>query len=55
MSYDPLLFSYMNGEYKAKLDHCLISLSLHNFNVVVSEYIDDSINLSDHKPLLIGW
>ena len=53
LSYDPLLFSYMNGDYKAKLDHCLMSSSIHSFNIINCEFIDDVINLSDHKPLLI--
>ena len=53
MTYDPLLYSYMNGDYKAKLDHCLMSLSVHSFDIVFAEYIDDIVNLSDHKPLLI--
>ena len=54
MSLDPLLFSYKNGDYKAKLDHCLISSSFQTFNIINSNYIDDVINLSDHKPLLVS-
>ena len=54
MSRDPLLFSYKNGDYKAILDHCLISSSFQSFNIINSNYIDDVINLSDHKPLLVS-
>jgi hypothetical protein len=53
-SRDPDLFSYMNGDYRAKLDHCLTSSNINTFKIIKSEYIDDDINLSDHKPLLIN-
>ena len=43
----------MNGEYKAMLDQCLSSYSIQSFNIINCELIDDVINLSDHKPLLI--
>ena len=52
-SFNPFLSSYMKGDYVAKLDHCLTSLPLINFKISKSEYMDDVINLSDHKPLLI--
>ena len=51
---DPNLFSYMNGYYKAKLDHCLTSSDIKTFKIIKSEYIDDDINLNVHKPLLIN-
>jgi hypothetical protein len=54
MSLDPLLFSYKYGDYKAKLDHCLISSSFQSFNIINSNYIDDVINISDHKLLLVS-
>ena len=53
-SRNPKLFSYMNGNYRAKLDHCLTSSDINTFKIITSEYIDDDINLSDHKPLLIN-
>ena len=35
------------------MDHCFISKFQKNFTIVSSDYIDDDINLSDHKPLVI--
>jgi hypothetical protein len=52
-SRDHNLFSYMNGDYRAKLDHCLTSSDSNTFTITESEYLDDDINLSDHKPVLI--
>ena len=45
-------FSYSNGEYKATLDHCIISTNEWNLMVSCS-FLDDVINLSDHKPVQI--
>jgi hypothetical protein len=45
-------FSYSNGEYKATLDHCIISTNEWNLMVRCS-FLDDVINLSDHKPVQI--
>ncbi len=46
------LFSYSNGSYKAKLDHCLISnRRFEIFNNCT--YYENNINLSDQKPILI--
>jgi endonuclease/exonuclease/phosphatase family metal-dependent hydrolase len=53
MSSDPLLCSYINGNYTATLDHCLTSVSVQSLYVLSSDFIDDVTNLSDHKPLLI--
>jgi hypothetical protein len=49
-SSDPNEFSYQNGLYKAKLDHCLVSNDKHGF-YMSSFYKHDVINLSDHEPL----
>ena len=43
-------FSYSNGEYRATLDHCVISADEWNLLVTCS-FLDDIINLSDHKPV----
>ncbi len=45
-------FSYSNGEYKATLDHCIISTNEWNL-IVRCSFLDDVINLSDHKPVQI--
>ena len=45
-------FSYHNGEYRATLDHCLASASEWNM-LVSSSFLDDIINLSDHKPIQV--
>jgi hypothetical protein len=50
MYFDPLLFSYMNGNYTATLDHCLTSVSVQSLYILSSDFIDDVTNLSDHKP-----
>jgi len=36
------------------ITNCLISSSFQSFNIINSNYIDDVINLSDHKPLLVS-
>ena len=52
-SYDINNFSYIKGDYTARLDHCFRSNKHQTSEFVNSSYIDDVINLSDHKPLLI--
>ncbi len=44
-------FSYHNDQYKAKLDHCIISNSLTS-PFIHCVYNDSVINLSDHNPVL---
>ena len=45
-------FSYSNSEYKAILDHCIISSNEWNLLVRCS-FLDDIINLSDHKTVQV--
>lgn len=52
-SYDINNFSYVKGDYTARLDHCFRSKKYQTSEFVNSSYIDNVINLSDHKPLLI--
>ena len=47
-------FSYQNGLYKAKLDHCLLSKDISS-PLIISYYDDNEINLSDHKPLITSF
>lgn len=49
-SSDNTEFSYQNGEYKAKLDHCIIANDKFDL-FTKSWYWHDVINLSDHEPL----
>ena len=49
-SSDPNEFSYQNGLYKAKLDHCLVSNDKYHIYMSCF-YQHDAINLSDHEPL----
>ena len=47
-------FSYQNGLYKAKLDHCLLSKDISS-PLILSYYDDNIINLSDHKPVITSF
>jgi hypothetical protein len=47
-------FSYQNGLYKAKLDHCLLSKDISS-PLILSYYDDNIINLSDHKPVIASF
>ena len=51
-SYDFEKFSYYKGEYRAKLDHCLMSKFCYLFKTVCV-YLESDINLSDHKTIFI--
>ena len=53
MSFDSNNFSFISGDYKAKLDHCFTSNTNHEFRLSKIDYIENDINFSDHKPLLI--
>jgi hypothetical protein len=46
-------FTYHNGSYKAKLDHCFISNNEWNMFINCS-FLDNIINLSDHKPVQLS-
>ncbi len=47
-------YSYSNTNYKACIDHCLISndYSNNNFNIQ-SHFLNNDENLSDHKPISV--
>ena len=53
-SIDANLFSYSKGIYKAKLDHCFTSINNHNNEIIESSYIENVIDLSDHKPIIVN-
>ena len=53
-SYNASNYSYSKGSYNAKLDHCLTSNWNHNNYIFKSMYIDNDINMSDHKPIFVN-